>query len=99
MDYPTTQIHGPFTHHKVSVDGYLVPHLDVTPLTGTNDGSVNVSVTHQIVLADADEARKWIPLIAHALAVGAGYTCHGANCERANPHKIQLMQIGEAERE
>ncbi len=97
-DYPGTQFHGPFETHLVSVDGYQVPKVTVMPLKDVNDGSVNVILDRRFcVCADPDEARKWLPLIAHALAIGAGFTCHGANSERANPHKVQLLEIGEIE--
>ena len=97
MEEPQTQLHGPFTSYKVTVDGYLVPGLDMQPLGGADDGSVNVILGQLCVMAEAAEARKWAPMIAHALAISAGFTCHGKNSRRANPHKVKLMQIGEVD--
>ncbi len=97
MEHPETTIHGPFSYCRASVDGYLVPGVEIHPLTGANDGSANVVVGSFCVLAESSELRKWIPLLAHAMARASGFTCHGENSERANPHKVQLFQIDSQE--
>ena len=97
MEESQTQFHGPFHHSIASVHGYLVPELKIIPLDGANDGSVNIILGSFSVCADGEEARKWIPMIAHALAVGDGYTCHGEHSRKANPHKIKIFGIDSAE--
>lgn len=94
MEYPDTTLTGPVTSYIVAVDGYRVPNLSAIPLRGEQDGITNVILDERFcVCAPNDEARKWIPLIAHALAIGAGYSCHGASSEKLNPHKCKLMEI------
>ncbi len=77
MDYKNTEICGPFNVNYVAVDGYEVPKLEATIHSGDQDG----------------ECRKWASLIAHAMAIGAGYSCHGENSTKMNPFKIQLRKL------
>ncbi len=94
-----THFHSPFTHYEASVGGYLVPHVRIVPLCGADDGSVNVMVRDMGVLASEDEAKKWLPIVAHAMAVASGHSCHGENCERMNLHKVRIAEIGKIESE
>jgi hypothetical protein len=99
MDHPETEIHGPFIpEHRVTVGGYAVPAISVVPLTGEEDGRSNVVLDGRFCLmADAEEIRRWMPLVAHAMAIGAGYTCHGENSRRANPYRVRMMRIDSQE--
>ena len=87
-----TEFIGPFTEkHKVSVDGCVVRGLTVEPCDNGEwwlvlDGRFGVQ-------APEEELKKYIWLIANALAIGAGYTYHGPNAKISNPFAVQIMGI------
>ncbi|WP_314324437.1 hypothetical protein [Comamonas aquatica] len=78
----------------VSIDGYLVPRLEVHEDAAS--GQWNVIYDGRFaVTASIEELNRWIWLIAQAQAVGGGYSCHGENSvDRPNPYKIQMLCIG-----
>lgn len=78
----------------VSIDGYLVPRLEVHEDAAS--GQWNVIYDGRFaVTASIEELNRWIWLIAQAQAVGCGYSCHGGNSVyRPNPHKKQLLCMG-----
>ena len=89
-----TQIIGPFDTYRVSSDGYEIPHIEVRPLSGANDGSMNVILDGRFCVWTAEEeAKKWLPFLAHAMAVAAGFTCHGENSQEANIYKRRIIEL------
>jgi len=68
------EIVGPFSVHRVIVDGREVPFLDAMPANG---GIIHLLLDQRygldITVADAE---TFIPWIADAIAVAMGYTCH-----------------------
>jgi hypothetical protein len=67
---------GPFTHHEVVVDGWAVPLLQAQP-TGENDESVMLILDKRLaVTVSVEEAERFVPFLADAIAIALGYTCH-----------------------
>lgn len=93
--YP--EIVGPFVpEHFVTINGYKVPYVTVTP---TSDGRVDLYVDRRFGLdhpVPVEEFNRWIGLLADAMAVAAGYSCHGENCMPTNPHKVKMGSLGRA---
>lgn len=75
------EIHGPFAPESyLTLDGYRVPHLTVNPC---QDGRFDISVDNRFCLHEAVTAQEldnWLPILANAMAVAAGYSCHGEHC-------------------
>jgi hypothetical protein len=69
---------GPFQpEYKITVDGYRVPYL--TALS-SGDNVLLCLDERYILEVNKEEASKWLPFLANAMAVAAGYSCHGENC-------------------
>jgi hypothetical protein len=65
---------GPFEHHDVVVEGHEVPFLRAQPLDG---GRIDLTLDRRLGLVlTADEAERFIPFLADAIAVALGYTSH-----------------------
>lgn len=92
---PGVEIHGPFLpEYRVTNGGYHVPHLTVQPL---DDGRIAVTIDGRFGLADPvtrDEFNNWLPILANAMAVAAGYACHGSGAPRLNPFNVRMSSLG-----
>lgn len=67
---------GPFTAHDVVVDGWKVPLLHAHPC-GDNDESIMLVIDHRLAATiSVEEAERFVPFLADAIAVALGYTCH-----------------------
>lgn len=67
---------GPFSQHDVVVEGWRVPLIHAHP-TGENDDKIMLVIDGR--LADTftvEEAERFVPFLADAIAVALGYTCH-----------------------
>lgn len=86
---------GPFTEcHKVTSGGYRVPNLTAI-VTGEN---VVLNLDERFMIeATRKEASKWIWFIANAMAIGAGYSCHGENSVKPNPFNCRMISVTEEE--
>jgi len=85
----TPKIHGPYLpEYKVTIADYEVPHITARPC---EDGRIDVIVDHRFGMepVSRDEFNRWMPLLANAMAVAAGYTSHGENC---NPLKDTMFK-------
>jgi len=91
--YP--EIVGPFLpEFRVTIGGYKVPYVNARLL---DDGRVDVTIDRRFGMPDPvsrEEFNRWIYILANAMAVAAGYSCHGENCTPINPFKIGMSQIG-----
>lgn len=77
----------------VTVDGYLVPRVEVAEDQATGQWYVTYDKRFSIV-ASLDELQRWVWLLAQVQAVGEGYSCHGKNSVfRPNPYQVQVMCI------
>ena len=67
---------GPFTRHEVVVNGWSVPLLHSQP-TGENDESVMLVIDNRLAATfSVEEAERFVPFLADAIAVALGYTAH-----------------------
>ncbi len=67
---------GPFSHHEVVVDGWTVPLIHAHP-TGENDESVMLVIDGRLAITvSVEEAERFVPFLADAVAVALGYTSH-----------------------
>jgi hypothetical protein len=80
MDEPSTlpsmavTYPGPFEHHDVVVEGHEVPFLRATPIDG---GRIDLTLDRRFgLILSADEAERFIPFLADAIAIASGYTAH-----------------------
>src|SRR5262245_21331091 len=99
-DYLTTpagsgiEIHGPFMpEYRVTWDGYKVPRISAVP---HDDGTVSVTLDNRFGMpgpVPREEFERWLPMIANAMAIGAGYSCHGANCTPVNPFMTRMSRL------
>lgn len=87
-----TKLIGPFVgQHKITVRDYRVPHLAAYSM---HDGTWALTIDDRMSIECSDEElRRWVPFIADAMAVAAGYSCHGEQCQPMNRHKIKLTGI------
>lgn len=83
----------PRTAREITIDGFAVPHIEARESV---DG-----LTCHIMLdgrfggeIPAVHAQQMLWLLANALAVGAGYSCHGENSCLPNPYKVRVAEIG-----
>ena len=74
---------GPFEHHDVVVEGREVPYLRATPL---DRGMLDLTLDRRFgLVVTAEEAERFIPFLAHAIAVASGYTSHPTVGDDPNP--------------
>ena len=75
---------------EVAIDGFLVPRVEVVEDPATGLWCLFLDRRYGTPPVDIDELHRWLPVIANALAIGAGYSCHGENSVwRPNPHKVR----------
>ncbi len=67
---------GPFSAHTVVVNGWQVPFLRAHP-SGANDETVMLVIDDRLAATfTVDEAERFIPFLADAIAVALGYMSH-----------------------
>lgn len=82
----------PRESREVTLDGFAVPRIEAREV---NDGiDCNIFLDrHFGITVPAHCAAEVIWLIANAMAIGAGYSCHGENSQRVNPFKVRVFEI------
>lgn len=90
-----TQFIGPFVEEwRVTCDGYVVPKLRAIVQEG--DHIILTMDDRFMIEGSREEVSKWVPMLANALAIGAGYSCFGQNSVKdPNPFQVEMMGIGE----
>ena len=79
---------GPFSQHDVVVDGWKVPLLHAHP-GGANDESVMLVIDSRLALTvSVEEAERFVPFLADAIAVALGYTAHPNEDAAHEPVKL-----------
>lgn len=78
--------------HDVVYRGFRVPNLHVSE---QEDGTWLVTFDGRWGFGpfSRHELNTWLPLVADAQAVGAGYACHGAETKH-NPFRVAMIGIG-----
>jgi hypothetical protein len=80
--------------HAVTLDGYMVPRVEVSEDAATGQWRVTYDGRFGVVAGSIEELQRWLWLLANVQAVGAGYSCHGENSVyRPNPHQVRVMEI------
>jgi hypothetical protein len=95
---PGVEIHGPFLpEYRVTLDGYRVPFLTVHPV-GNDEFSLTIDRRFGIHKpVTKDELDNWMPILANAMAVAAGYPCFGADTKKMNPFNVRMSSLGSIE--
>lgn len=80
--------------HQVTVDGFLVPRVEVSENVETGLWTLFLDGIYGSEEVSLEELHRWIWLIANAMAIGGNYSCHGENSVyRPNPYKLKVMEI------
>lgn len=77
---------------EITIDGYAVPGIEA--FESDNGLECHIMLDSRfgaVIPADLAEQALW--LLANALAIGAGYSCHGENSREANPFKVRVSEI------
>lgn len=98
-----TEIIGPvWPKYVLSVGGFRVPHLSISPPMDAdknhapleNDRIFLVCDERTGVYTTREELDRWLPFIADCMAVAAGYPCHGAK-EKMTPFAVKMTELGD----
>lgn len=84
----------PITSRQVVLDGYAVPRVTAREINSGVDCEIVLDDRFTITLP-AEFGHQVIWLVANALAIGAGYSCHGANSVVGNPYKVRVTALSE----
>ena len=69
----------------VEVDGYSLPYIEAHKFEGENEGLISLILDNRFGLhTNAEEIERWLPFLAHAMAVAAGRTSHGEHSNIRN---------------
>jgi len=91
------EIVGPFVALEYSyavIDGYKVPYIKLVTLKGENDGRTEIHLDNCCWIIDDHELDVVLHLLSKAMAVAAGYNCHGEHSEPFNPFKVRMTSLG-----
>ena len=95
----TTDCIGPFVeeYYKLSVDGYKVPYVTARPLdVKRTRWHLDLDGRFQIEIGE-ENFQDFIWFLANAMAISAGYSCHGENCVPMNLFKTQMIGLSSLE--
>ena len=85
---------GPFIEeHKITVGGYVAPHLRAVLQSGTEDVWTICCDGRFLMEAPDAEVKRWLWFVANAMAVAAGYTNHGKGARPQNLYEVQMSRI------
>jgi hypothetical protein len=92
----STEYIGPFSDNfRILVDGYSVPYVEAYQKEAD---TWTLVLDHRFsVDATGEEVQKWLWWIANAMAIAAGYSCHGENSEPLNRYKCKVMGLSQDE--
>lgn len=83
-------------HGQVVVGGYLLPHVKARKGRASGEPRVSLIVNGSFGLdVSLDEAERWLWWVGNAMAIAAGYTCLGDNCQRINPYARRALVIND----
>lgn len=91
---------GPFERWSVTVNGWEVPLLDALPIPG---GMISLTLDRRYGLdLTVEEAERFLPFLAQAIAVASGYACHPSDesheptlLHRAKPRRLVSLSSDE----
>lgn len=82
----------PRDERGVTISGYAVPRIEAQEINEGRDCSIVLDRRFGITVP-ADMAEQVIWLLANALAIGGGYSCHGENSQPMNPYRVQVLGV------
>ena len=83
---------GPFQDYRAVLNGYEVPLVNARETPDGRECHISLDGRFCIVVpAELGEQVIW--MIANAYAIGAGYSCHGENIQKVNPHKVRVSGV------
>jgi hypothetical protein len=89
---------GPFSHHRVVVDGWSVPLLHAHPCGGHDEHVMLVIDNRIAITVSVEEAERFVPFLADAMAVALGYTAHPRGEtefeKKPQPRPVRMHGIG-----
>lgn len=88
------------TRGKIVSHGYMVPYLEAVKHTAAkDDGLIDVVLDdrYAITIENEDDLQMWIPFLANAMAVAAGFSSHGENSVPRNRFNTKCMVITNSE--
>jgi len=89
----TAEIIGPFEENRVVVNGCAVPGLTANHRP---DGTIELIIDRRLAIDIPESLFNQVAwLVANALAIGAGYSCHGENSRIANPYQVRVSALGD----
>jgi hypothetical protein len=84
------EIHGAFTEHRITVDGYQVPLLS----GNFHDKKLRLVLDNRFGCEiNAADAESIVWFIANAMAISGGYSSFGENCQPRNLFTKKLCEI------
>ena len=89
------ELHGPDRcgQYLIAVDGYEVPYIVVYKRDDTDtDWTVTLDDRFEVDVDDA-ELRRFAPLLFNAMAVAAGMSAGGENCQKLNLFKRTISTM------
>lgn len=91
---------GPFDgeHYRLTVEGCEVPYI--VGRCNPDSDAVELTLDRRFaVTTNQAELRKWAWFLAHAMAISAGYTCHGKQSAKINPFAKGLIGVSFVDKE
>jgi hypothetical protein len=93
----TAEIDGPYEVNYLTVDGFEVPRIQVHTVKNEQDDVTSYSLVldRRFMLLEIPPSLfhqvAWF--VANAMAVAAGYSCHGENCRTVNEYQVKRIGI------
>ena len=89
----STNYVGPFEgFYVVAVDGCIVPKITATK-NGKENWDIHLDNRYVQPNVTENEVSKWLWFIANAMAISAGYSCHGDNGSKLNPFTTHIIGL------
>lgn len=88
----------PRQQNEITINGFAVPKIEAAEKNHGRECHILLDGRFGGVIP-ADQANLVLWLLAHAMAIGAGYSCHGEHSQLVNPFKIRVTEIGTAHKE
>ena len=88
-----TEIIGPFRgdYYKLSSHGYLIPSVVLSKLS-QDEWSLLLDDRFEMT-APTKEIYRWAWMLGNAMAISAGYSCLGENCQPINLFKRRIAAL------
>ena len=89
---------GPFDQsfdYRIKVDGCEVPYIKASLMKRTEDTWVLELDRRYLLEVKHEEVERWMWFVANAMAIAAGWSCHGKQGRRMNPFAVGMVELGD----